>query len=187
MDSKSFIRHRLLAWRKALDPKDREGRDRRIAVNLESLGCFRDARHVLFYYSVAGEADTRRLIDRWIGKKQLCLPVCDHKGDLHATPIAEPIHLEKGIEGIPEPRPTKKRLDDRIDLVIVPGVAFDKGGNRLGMGKGYYDRYLKIHPKAIRVALAYEEQMLDGLPCGDGDVPVHFVVTEKGVYNGVPA
>ena len=188
MDSKSKIRTKVLKFRNSLSPSDRVLRDARIATNLESLDCFQKARHILFFWSVKGETDTHAVIEKIIGEKQLYLPVTRGKSHMQAIPIHKPLRLKVGHEGIPEPteQDPNSFFDHQVELVVVPGVAFDPKGNRLGMGKGYYDRYLASVPHAIRVALAYEEQVLDHLPKDAYDVPVHFIVTDRTIYQCKP-
>ncbi len=188
MDSKPKIRSKALKLRKTFSDSDRLLRDARIFANLESLDCFRRSHHVLFYWSVEGEVDTHALIDKTIAEKQLYLPVSRGKSHMQAVPIRRPFRLKKGREGIPEPRDSTPNslFDRRIELVVVPGLAFDPKGNRLGMGKGYYDRYLASVPHAVRVALAYEEQLLDSLPKDAYDEPMHWIVTDRRIIRCKP-
>jgi len=183
MDSKVKIRTKVLKFRNSLSPSDRVLRDARIALNLESLECFQKARHILFFWSVKGETDTHTLVERHIDKKQLYLPVTRGKSHMQAIPIQKPLRLKNGHEGIPEPteHDPNSVFDHQLELVVVPGVAFDPKGNRLGMGKGYYDRYLVSVPQVIRVALAYEEQVLDHVPKEPYDVPMDWIVTDRWI------
>jgi 5-formyltetrahydrofolate cyclo-ligase len=188
MDSKSKIRSKALKFRKSLSQSGRALRDARIAANLESLDCFQKARHILFFWSVEGETDTHALIDKMIEEKQLYLPVTRGKSHMQAIPIQRPLRLKMGHEGIPEPMEQEPNslFDHQIELVVVPGVAFDPRGNRLGMGKGYYDRYLASVPQVIRVALAYEEQVLDHLPKDAYDVPMDWIITDRRIIQCNP-
>ncbi|GAG30094.1 unnamed protein product, partial [marine sediment metagenome] len=90
--------------------------------------------------------------------------------------------LEKGKKGILEPKKEYYRLfsPEDIDLVIIPGVAFDLSGNRIGRGFGYYDNFLrKVRSSAKIVALAFEMQMVKKIPNDKNDIPVHKIITEK--------
>ena len=144
MSDKVKIRSKALKFRAQLSSKERALKNERIIKRLESLPIFQKASHVLFYYSVNGEVDTLELIDRYTELKQLYLPAVQGKSHFQAVPIKKPIELQKGFQGIPEPieRPTGTH-DREIELVITPGLAFDKKGNRIGMGKGFYDRYFQ--------------------------------------------
>ena len=100
--------------------------------------------------------------------------------------------LAKGRYGIDEPTAEIRERPDRrvdiasVDLVIVPGVAFDSSGARLGHGKGYYDKLLEnAKPETPRVALAFECQMFEEIPMQDHDIFMDKVVTEDRVYNGI--
>jgi 5-formyltetrahydrofolate cyclo-ligase len=96
--------------------------------------------------------------------------------------VTSPAEMEIGTFGIPEPphgapvAPTR-----RIDLFVVPGLAFDRDGNRLGWGMGHYDATLSENPEARRVGLAYESQIVDSVPRGPHDLPMHVIVTDTGV------
>jgi 5-formyltetrahydrofolate cyclo-ligase len=188
MDSKDKIRAKALKFRDSLSAGDRAHWDSRIAANLESLGDFQNALHVLFYWSVNGEPDTHALIEKFIGEKELYLPVARGKSHMQAIPVRKPMRLKVGHEGIPEPvdQDPNSLFDHRLELIVVPGVAFDPKGNRLGMGKGYFDRYLASVPNAVRVALAYEGQVLDHIPKDPYDVPVDFIVTDQKIYRCNP-
>jgi len=90
--------------------------------------------------------------------------------------------LATGAFGLTEPVPEAPPADPaEIDLVIVPGVAFDAACNRLGMGAGYYDRLLAEMPRAVTVGVAFDEQVVDEVPCEPHDRPLDAVVTPSGV------
>ncbi len=185
MDEKVKIRSKALKSRESLDQKTRAEKDRKIAENLESLSAFKNAHHILFYYSVRDEADTRKLIDKYLSAKQLYLPVIRGKSHLQAVPVKRPLRLKKGYEGVPEPvdEDPNSVYDDAVELIIVPGVAFDKKGERIGMGKGYYDRYLAEYGSSLKVALAYEEQVLDYVPKDIDDESIDLIVTDQNLYS----
>lgn len=88
---------------------------------------------------------------------------------------------------IPEPDPAAPRVPvDHIALFIVPGLAFDARGNRLGWGQGHYDITLSQNPEALRVGFAFEKQIIDTVPTGPHDLPMHMIVTDAGVRRCVP-
>lgn len=184
MDEKVKIRSKLLKIRESLEGEDRALKNERIAERLEELDAFKKAHHILFYYSVRGEVDTLELIERTIDDKQLYLPIVRGKSNFQAVPIMNPLNLKKSFEGVPEPADTEPSdvYDNQIEMVIVPGVAFDKKGNRIGMGKGYYDRYLNRSNAPLKVALAYEEQILDYVPKDPYDECIDMIVTDQNIY-----
>ncbi len=184
MKDKVKIRQKLLKWRSQLPDKQRAEKNKRISCQLEQLEVFKDAQHILFYYSVNGEVDTTALIDKYINSKQLYLPVVDGKSKFQAIPIKSPLDLKTGFEKVPEPTGIEASsvYDNAVELIVIPGVGFDRKGNRLGMGKGYYDRYLQKQKGKLKVVLAYEEQVLDSIPKENYDEPVDIIVTDQSVY-----
>lgn len=113
------------------------------------------------------------------------VPFCQD-AELEAWRIFSPEELEPGIFGIPEPtvalraEPERFVSPESLDFVLVPGLAFDENGRRLGRGKGYYDRFLaRLDPTALTVALAFECQMFDRIPVDEHDRPVSAIVTEN--------
>ena len=156
-----------------------------IRMNLTALPDYRDAGLIHCYVSIPGEVDTWVLIgDALRGKKRIVVPfVRKGETDLLHSEISDLSELiQKGGMGLYRPSGEIRPVDfQAIDLVIVPGVAFDRMGNRLGFGRGYYDRFLK-KVGAIKVGLAFEFQILDSVPMGETDVPVDLVVTEEKVH-----
>ncbi len=177
------IRKKILKLRKSFSEKERASKDIQIAKRLESLDLFKKAHHILFYYSVKGEAGTQNLIEKYIDSKQLYLPVVRGKSNFQAIPIKSPLSLKVGFEGVPEPigHDPSSVYDNQLEIIITPGVAFDKNGNRIGMGKGYYDRYF-TKKTAVKIALAYEEQVLDYVPKDIYDVSIDLIVTDRNIY-----
>jgi 5-formyltetrahydrofolate cyclo-ligase len=145
---------------------------------VESLTHFRNARIVLVYWSLHDEVGTHDFVIKWAAKKKMVLPVI----------VGETLELREfnGLSelvastsfGIKEPK-TGNIVDPKdIDFAIIPGIAFDTKGNRLGRGKGYYDRILK-QTRAFKVAVGFGFQILDSIPVASMDVPVDIVVTSK--------
>ncbi len=183
MSDKVKIRSKALKFRAQLSSEERALKNKRIIRQLEDLPVFQKASHVLFYYSVNGEVDTLELIDRNLDSKQLYLPVIQGKSHFQAVPIKKPMELKSNFFGVPEPTDPPTGIHDaEIELVITPGVAFDKKGNRIGMGKGYYDRYFQSEGKSVKIALAYEEQVLDSIPKDPYDECVDLIVTDQNIY-----
>jgi 5-formyltetrahydrofolate cyclo-ligase len=184
MADKTEIRKKILQIRKGIPEDIRKEKNIQIARRLMELDLFKKSKKILFYYSHKGEVDTLWLIEECMDIKELYLPMIRQKNHFRAVPVKRPLTLIKGKEGVPEPIDSdpESRFDDEIDLVITPGVAFDKKGNRIGMGKGYYDRYFEKYSKAKKIALAYEEQILDSIPKDKYDKPVDVIVTEKKIY-----
>ena len=136
--------------------------------------------------AVRGEAATDLLLqDAWSGGKTVLLPLCDPEraGCMELVPCAGPEQLRSGYCGIPEPVCPEPSVLVVPDLIVVPGVAFDAQGFRLGMGGGFYDRLLARPEYAgvVRLGSAYAFQCIEKLPHEAWDMPVDAVCTEKGV------
>ncbi|MFH0820582.1 MAG: 5-formyltetrahydrofolate cyclo-ligase [Candidatus Peregrinibacteria bacterium] len=177
---KNNLRKRLAILRTELSPVKRKEKDNAIAQKIESLKAFQTSRNVLFYYSVKGEVDTLNLIQRYLGKKTIYLPVIRNDEEFHAIELHDFQELKKGLKGIPEP--TGKNEAKSLDLILIPGVAFDPQGHRIGTGKGYYDRFLKRYSDALKVGLAYREQIVENCPQDPYDVAMDLIVTDERLY-----
>ncbi len=178
MDKKQ-IRKEAIERRNAIPYSQIEQKSLQIQRKLQSLDLFTSAKEILLYFSIDKEVQTIQLIQENHQTKKIYLPILKSKTAFEVGRIRNLKTLEKNMYRIPEPK--KLNVDDNptLDLIIVPGVAFDKKGGRLGMGKGYYDRFLAQHKKIPRLALAFEEQILDEIPKGPYDEDVDFILTEK--------
>jgi 5-formyltetrahydrofolate cyclo-ligase len=185
MADKRDLRINSLQVRNALMAEERERKSLEISKKLEDLDVFQSADHILFYYTHGSEVDTVPLINKWSGKKQIYLPKLKSENEFIALPFHSFDALKKGIYGIPESierEGEKGGHEKKLDLIIVPGAAFDKKCNRLGMGKGFYDRYLDGFKGITKIALAFEEQMLDEVPKESYDEPVDLIITDQNIY-----
>ncbi len=184
---KEAIRRRALEARDRMDPALRSSLGRRVAANLRAMPEYRRARLPLFYVSFRSEVPTHRLImDRIREGLPVAVPLTDPAGRRLIPFSISDFHrdLAPGYCGILEPRPGLPEVDpSTIDLVVVPGSAFDRRCRRFGYGGGYYDRFLSTAaPQALRVALAFELQLYPSIPAADHDQPMDAVVTEAGIY-----
>ncbi|MBN2307143.1 5-formyltetrahydrofolate cyclo-ligase [Candidatus Peregrinibacteria bacterium] len=177
---KDEIRSSALKKRKALSSEKQEEKSEKIISRLEALDVFKQAEVVLIYYSHHGEVRTQELMARWIGRKQFLLPRLTEGDTFLVQPVSSLETLEENRFGIPEPAVSEVEAP-RPDLIVVPGVAFDRDGNRIGMGSGYYDRFLEDKKDVPKVALAYSEQVLDEVPKEPYDEPVDYIITEDEV------
>lgn len=159
--------------------------------HLTALAAYRAAGTVLWYVAMPSEAATVPGIEAALAEgRRVAVPWCD--GDELALWRIESVdELEPGTWGIPEPAAARRRDPGRqvaaaeIELAVVPGLAFDRRGRRLGHGKGYYDRLLARSP-AVRAGLCYAAQVFPEVPAGPRDVVMDFVVTEGGAFRAVP-
>ena len=159
-----------------------EVKQREVSVvneELEQHSSFKDATHILMYWAMADEMSTREFILKWYRHKKIYLPVV--KGDdLEIFLFEGEDSLVAGEKyGIPEPAGEKLLDESKLDVVIVPGVAFDNQNNRMGRGAGYYDRILKRLPTAKKIGLAFGFQMIDEVPVEPHDIPMDVVITGK--------
>lgn len=182
---KTALRRAMRARRRALPAADVRAASRAVVAHLSSLPSVARARTVaLFAVRVSdGELDPAPLAD---GRRALFPVVAAASGEPGGPSLAfraaAPSELVADRYGIPAPvaaAPTVA-LDD-ADVVIVPGLAFDRAGHRLGEGAGYYDSALRGAPRPLRVAVAHDFQLVDRVPVGPADEPVDLIVTPAGV------
>ena len=181
-EDKRALREYVLRARDTLDPATRARASRLIVEGLWRLEALRGARRPLLTLPFRSEWDTRPLVLRALeAGMEVALPRVDaatralalHRiGDLAADTVA-------GYRDIPEPRAALPQIaPSTVDVVLVPGVAFDAAGRRLGYGGGYYDRLLRdLEATVPRIAGAFDEQVIDCVPAVDHDQRVDFVVT----------
>jgi 5-formyltetrahydrofolate cyclo-ligase len=162
---------------------------RQIVERLIALPEFLAAKTVSAYVSTAAEVQTHEFIERcWEQRKRVAVPCC-LQGELHLFRLDAMRDLVPRTLGILEPgaelrRNTERRIyPSQVDLFIVPGVAFDHAGGRLGHGKGYYDRLLgRATSTAHKIGLAFECQVIQQVPMGANDVFLNAVITEDAVH-----
>ena len=183
---KNQIRNNLLLKRKQLSKKDVIEKSDKIKHRLFDLDEFKKSKAILFYVSYDNEVFTHKMIkESQSAGKQIIVPFSDKENRcLILSELKDWDELMPGSYGILEPSMEnirEIRIDD-VDLVIVPGVGFDKKGRRIGHGFGYYDNLLK-RSNAYRIGLAFEAQIVDKIPTEDHDLPVHKIITEDRIIN----
>nr|ADI22020.1 5-formyltetrahydrofolate cyclo-ligase [uncultured myxobacterium HF0200_01L06] len=147
---------------------------------------FEMADNVAFYCAVDGELDVRAAFERSIQLGKRCfLPRCTDSRELEFVAVGQWESLRSGRYGIPEPVGEAERLPSEAVLVLVPGVAFDREGNRLGMGRGYYDRTFsrEVLAGAKRMGVGFSWQLVDRVPRGKLDLGMDFILVESGVLH----
>ena len=157
--------------------------DCKILENILQLKEYQDAKAVFLYVSVGREVDTRALLRHALREgKRVYIPFCEGKGVMHAARLTDESCLLPGRYGIPTVCAENQRAaPEEHDFILVPGVCFDRAGNRLGRGGGYYDRYLAQETWAARVGVCRSAQLLEALPVGTHDRGVSAVVTEREI------
>ncbi|TWT76598.1 putative 5-formyltetrahydrofolate cyclo-ligase [Planctomycetes bacterium CA13] len=185
---KKQIRRIALAFRR--EQVDKDALSQRITERVFLLHAYQQARCVMWYLDARDEVRTQHAIPEALkSDKRIVVPYCEQErlGLFHLEAISE---LETGAYKILEPRSNLRKSRGRlvdigeVDLVLVPGVAFDKLGGRIGHGKGYYDKLLQhARPDTTLVGLAFECQMNESLPMNELDIFMDMVVTETQIYN----
>lgn len=156
----------------------REEKSRHIAESVLGLEEVREARSVFCYVSFRSEVDTVPLLSAlWRAGKITAVPKVDGR-QMAFYEIHSMDDLVCGYCGIPEPKPGCA-LMRQADIIVMPGLAFDTEGHRLGYGGGFYDRFLEENPNAWKLALAFEEQIQSEIPSEKQDIRVDGIVTDR--------
>lgn len=189
-ERKDALRKQAHANRNAQDDKDELSR--RIVGAFMSLPEYATAETVMFYIDVRSEVRTRQDLEHALESgKTIVVPWCNADGELELFRLDAMDELEIGMYKILEPRAALRGLAEKqvnvesLDLIMVPGVAFDRRGARMGHGKGYYDKLLQhARNNTPLIALAFECQLFDEIPVADHDIFMDKLITEDHVYNG---
>ncbi len=181
-DEKRALRHKYAAIRQSIP--DRLEKSKAICDNFLGTMSYAHADTVLLYHSINQEVDTIGLIATLIASdKRVALPVCRENGEMIFRYLTDMAQLTKGFFSAPEPNSScEEFISSRHAICVIPAIAFDKKGYRLGYGKGYYDRFL-TDPSIVKVGFAYDELFVDTLPKGRFDIACDLVITPKGVFN----
>lgn len=145
---------------------------------VEDLDRFREAKVVLLYWSMEDEVQTHDFVEKWYKSKTILLP-CVDGDDLRLRQYTGADCMREGEQfGIGEPTGEEYTDLESVDAIIVPGVAFDKEGHRMGRGRGFYDRLLKSTPNAYKIGVCFDFQMVESVPVEPHDVMMDRVVGE---------
>lgn len=185
--NKVRFRQVALERRNALSPEVRKRKSSQIIQHLISLPAVRDCQVLMAYMSMRSEVDTKELLTwAWEQGKTVALPITvTREKRLVAAAVTSFSQLRRGTFGVMEPDFAlgARELDPALlDVVIVPGAAFDSRGYRIGYGGGYYDRFLP-HTRCLKLGLAFVEQVYPMLPAAEYDIPVDLIVTDEGVID----
>ena len=182
MNEKAGLRKEWMAKEAALPRNYMEASNNGIVRNLFSLPEFQRAENILFFYSIWHEPDTHEMMRRALEqKKTVALPRTYPKGVMTARRIKNLEELSPSKFGIPEPLESAMVLEpEELDLIVVPAIAFDREGYRLGHGAGYYDIYLP-KTKAFTCGITRERMMVSHVPREAHDVRINCIVTEDNV------
>jgi 5-formyltetrahydrofolate cyclo-ligase len=190
-ERKDILRKQAHANRNAQENKDELSR--RIVGAFMSLPEYATAETVMFYIDVRSEVRTRHDLEFALRSgKTIVVPWCNADGELELFRLRNMDELELGMYRILEPKvdlrqlPEKQVAVESLDVIMVPGVGFDRRGARMGHGKGYYDKLLQhARRDTPLVALAFECQLFDEIPVADHDIFMDKIITEDHVYPGL--
>ena len=176
MSDKINFRKQFLQIRNEISEVDQAKKSQNICLQIVQLEVFKKAKHILIYYPLKNEVDLRPhlsfdLIKNWY------LPKIINQTEFIALPFKHISDLEQSKYPFFEPRGSLEESKDHlIDLIFVPGIAFDISGNRLGMGKGYYDRYLNKARNILKIGVAFKEQIVNTVPTERHDIQMDMVI-----------
>ncbi|MBS5885837.1 5-formyltetrahydrofolate cyclo-ligase [Clostridium sp.] len=180
-EEKKVLRNKILEIRDSLNNNEKELMDNKIFNELINTDLYKRAINIFIYISFSNEINTRNIIEKaFEDKKNVFIPKV-YKDDklMKAVKLNSIDELKKNSMGILEPIDDSNYIEkENIDLIVVPGVVFDKECNRVGYGGGYYDRYLKdIKSKENKIALAYDLQIVDKIESEVHDIKVDYIIT----------
>lgn len=185
---KKELRRDFLKKRRSLSSREAEEKGRLALAHLLHFLPYRRADVVMCYAAMKDEVQTRQIMEQTLAlQKNLCIPYVRDKaaGWMDATAVGCMEDLTRGAFDILTVRAEWRVLVEpqSIALILIPGVAFDFAGHRLGMGAGFYDRFLSRAQHAVKVGLAFACQMAEKVPFMPHDCPMDYVITEEGIIN----
>ncbi len=197
MQPKANLRKTLRQRRYALGDTEQDEAAQKLAAQINRHPLFRCSRHVAIYYPNDGEIDPSIILNTaWRQKKHCYLPILWPLGEnlLRFAPITPKSQLALNRFGIPEPATTSREIKSahHLDLILLPLVAADRHGNRLGMGGGFYDKSLAfLHRRRIWkqphiIGIAHDFQIVDNLPSDPWDVQLDALVTDTRSFSCTP-
>lgn len=181
---KKSLRKKMTSQRAALNADEREKISHEIVQKLLAHPVYKNSSTVMAYASMPEEIQLHELLDdAHASGKKMAIPFIVGRGTMRPVLLPDPDALEVGDFGILTVRHDLRKFVDvqEIECLIVPGAAFDVHGQRLGLGGGYYDRFLKTAVNAKKIALAFDFQIVDDLPVTPQDSPVDLVITQSRI------
>lgn len=188
-DSKAALRKRMRALLDSLTEPQRQAASAAACARLAGLDAFRNASTVMLYLPLTAEVDATPLaLQCFRTGKTVCVPRVDWQRKemqpVETTSLDDRV-MDTDEHGVRCPRIAHPIMPRLIDMVVVPGLAFDAQGNRLGRGGGYYDRFLtRLRDNVVMVGLAFDQQIVDQIPKAKHDIVMDLVVTDRRVAQG---
>lgn len=182
-ERKKGLRQKMLAMRRALSANETESRSSSLKENILSLLEYKNAKKVMAFLAMKGESNLDGFIRQaLLDGKEVYIPVCLPERQMEAGRLIDMEHFEKGPLGLRNlPAGYEVTSPESLDMVLIPGLAVSQEGIRLGMGAGYYDRYLARVPFEKRVAALWDFQVIPDIPSEPFDQKIAKIVTDKSV------
>lgn len=182
-ERKKGLRQKMLAMRRALSANETESRSSSLKENILSLPEYKNAKKIMAFLAMKGESNLDGFIRQaLLDGKEVYIPVCLPERQMEAGRLIDMEHFEKGPLGLRNlPAGYEVTSPESLDLVLIPGLAVSQEGIRLGMGAGYYDRYLARVPFEKRVATLWDFQVIPDIPSEPFDQKIAKIVTDKSV------
>ena len=182
-ERKKGLRQKMLAMRRALSDNETESRSSSLKENILSLLEYKNAKKIMAFLAMKGESNLDGFIRQaLLDGKEVYIPVCLPERQMEAGRLIDMEHFEKGPLGLRNlPAGYEVTSPESLDLVLIPGLAVSQEGIRLGMGAGYYDRYLARVPFEKRVAALWDFQVIPDIPSEPFDQKIAKIVTDKSV------
>ncbi|MBP5190135.1 MAG: 5-formyltetrahydrofolate cyclo-ligase [Bacteroidales bacterium] len=175
---KQELRKIVRAAKREVPLEEKVRRSLPIMEQVGELPLFQSAQTVLLYWSMDDEVYTHDFVRQWYKEKNILLP-CVDGDDLLLRQYTGPESMQPGPQfGIPEPTGPVFTELDKVQMIVVPGVAFDRHRHRMGRGRGFYDRLLKSTPNAVKVGVAFSFQIFDEIPVEEFDVSMDKILSE---------
>ena len=179
---KNRIRNRYKEFRRSISETEVREKSRLAAQVFLNSDLYKNSKIIMLYMPLKNETDTGEIIKQaFADGKRLAFPVTEREnGEITPYFAESDTAFKKGNFSVFEPCNTQEADPEKIDVVIVPGIAFDKSGNRIGFGKGCYDKFLK-GTKAVRIGYCYEAQLCEEILTDSLDERMDWIITEKGL------
>lgn len=185
-DRKHQLRQQCRQLRRALDNDTRLQASHAVCANLEKWLVFQQSETILTYMPIKGEVDLTSLLTRHPQKRWVLPRILPEEGHRMLFHPYDPEHLIRHAFGMAEPSADLPVISVQdIELCLTPGLAFDRHGWRLGYGGGYFDRFLSEFA-GVSVGTLYQALLLETVPHGEYDIPMHWLVTEAGLLQCIP-
>ena len=180
MKSKRELRKYIRQLKTLLTPAEKQRQANSVFHDIECLKQFKDAKVVLLYHSLPDELPTHSIIDQWSSTKTILLPRVD--GEYLRLYRYSPTLMVHGSYNISEPSMSCQEYSiGDVDLAIIPAMAFDRKGHRLGRGKGFYDRLLATS-SVMKIGVAFNSQIVRNVPADAFDIGMNMVITNKSLF-----